>query len=64
VEQLAKKPKRVYWVDLPNPSATSDDDTFLNVRTFDRRKDAYNFLRKTFGMPTRVAGFFVSWGEK
>jgi hypothetical protein len=60
---MKTKFKRVYWVDLPNPDVTGDDDSFKNVATFDKRKDAFEYLREHYGMPTRVASFFISWGQ-
>lgn len=53
----------VYWVDLPNPDTTGDDDSFKNVATFSERKDAFAYLREKYGMPARVASFFISRGQ-
>jgi hypothetical protein len=54
----------VYYVDLPNPAKQRDrdDDSFVNVDTFESRELALAFLFEQYGMPELIADFFVSVG--
>lgn len=54
--------RTVYWVDLPDPNATDENSSYVNIATFERRRDAREFLCKRYGMPARIASFFITKG--
>lgn len=57
--------RRVYWVDLPNPHAQGDDHNegeWVNVGTFDTRKEAVAFLGEKYGIPAKHASAFITKG--
>lgn len=50
---------RVQWsVDLPNPHQI--DGEWVELRVFDRRKDAVAFIVEEIGLPRKAAKYFIS----
>ena len=51
-----------YWVDLPNPNSTEPGDAYVNVGTFESRREARKWLKEVHGMPAKIADFFITEG--
>jgi hypothetical protein len=53
-----------WWVDLPdvNLKEPGNDNAYINVGTFDTRKEALKWLEDVHGMPSRIASFFITKG--
>ena len=57
------KSKKIYWIDLPDPNSLTNDDPWINVGTFDKRKDAIKFLEDKYGIRKQFAKLFIAIGE-
>ena len=57
--------KKIYYVDLPDPSIGREgDNCYINVATFDTKKNARAWLLNVHGMPQKIADFFITEGSK
>lgn len=52
-----------FWVDVPNPGRTSDDDSWVNVGEFTSRSEAEEFLSDRYGIEAEHASIFITEGE-
>lgn len=56
-----------YYVDVPNPECKSDDDnlqSWVNVGTFDTRKEAEEFLLNRYGIQPALVEVFITKGQR
>jgi hypothetical protein len=55
--------KKTFWVDLPNPKRTDENDSWVSAGEFGTRREAQEFLFDNYGIPKHVANFFISVGD-
>lgn len=55
--------KTIYYVDLPNPNKTSDDDAWVNYNIYFSKKAALKVLKDEWGIKEKEAKVFITKGE-
>jgi len=55
--------KKYYWVDLPNPNRTCDDDSWVNVKQYYSKGEAVTYLMENYGLRKTECSLFISEGE-
>jgi hypothetical protein len=69
LQQRATKPKkarqgkRIYYVDIPRPHSTGEDDAWTNVATTGSKAKAQEYLLKRWGIKARDSALFITEGD-
>lgn len=59
-----KKPKRIFYLDIPKVVTNPNDGEWQNIDIFDTRKEAQKFLLDTWGIQEEHSEIFITEGTE
>ena len=60
---MAVRNDKIFWLDLPNPFADSNDQEWVNIGQFKTLEDAQRILRERYGIEAEDSKVFITQGN-